>query len=481
MGLGLQPVLKKLTIDQDMNFQDEIIEFAKSKNIKYVADNLGQDQYSKDFGKIYKVIPRTILLPVSADQLKEIITFANAKKIPLTARGAAHSVTGQSMVINNSGVSVDLRAFNQIGTIDSGSDGNATLSCSPGVTLGQLNKFTLASGYMAPAIPFFPELTVGGVLAAGGIGSASHRQGLMISNVAEMRVLTGNGSFVSCTPYENPDIFNAVLGTFGHFGIITNVKLKMVESKKLFRVLRLIYDDIDTWFSDYQLLLKTVNISNLQGILIKSGPDKTLWNFMLEVSLQVNSEDELREHEGVLSKLKFKDKLPSSDLTPDAFLNRYQSRFDEMRKSGKYDQSHPFLEFVISADKAKELIQQTFKILPATYEDGFRLIFIDKKNLPPYFMVPPSESICMFAILPTGIMQQDLPVCLRAAEQLHQYALSLGAKRYLSGWLGMMNSDELKNHFDSKAAELMQLKRKMDPGNILRSQFSEKLCSWLVQ
>lgn len=478
LSFGLSSSIKTLIIDNGKNLEDEVLEFAKSKKIKYIADHLEEDKYSTDFGKILKGKPRIVLIPVSTEQLKEIVLFANAKKIPLSLRGASHSVSGQSLAVSH-GVSIDLREFNKIESIELENKDFATVSCFAGTTLGQLNKFLLQSNYMLPALPFFPDLTVGGVLGSGGIGSASHQYGLMVANVTELEVLTCDGSFVTCTQSKNPEIFNSVLGTFGFFGIITNVKLKLIKARKTFRVLRLLYEDIDQWVSDYELLRKTTSISNLQGIIIRSATNKAVWNYLLEVSLHADSENEFKQNDEVLAKMKYKAQLPSSDLSPEGFMNRYQSRFDDMRKTGKYDQSHPFLEFIIPAGHAKDLIQHALRILPASYEDGFRMIFINKRDLPAYFIVPGSPDICMFAILPSGIQKDNLDLCLGAAGQLHKYAESIGAKRYLSGWLGMMNSNDLKKHYGNKATELIQLKKKMDPNNILQSQFSTKLCDWM--
>ena len=47
----------------------------------------------------------------------------------------------------------------------------------------------------------------------------------------------------------------------------------------MIRTLRLVYDDIDQWLTDYGLLLNT-DISNLQGICIKSKDNSSVWNFM---------------------------------------------------------------------------------------------------------------------------------------------------------------------------------------------------------
>ena len=173
--------------------------------------------------------------------------------------------------------------------------------------------------------------------------------------------------------------------------------------------------------------------------------------------------------------LKNKSELPSSDYSPKEFLNRYAPRFEQMRSQGKMEQHHPFLEFVVGMENVKQLIEESLRILPNSYEDGFRLIFINRKNLPPYFMVPDAERICMFAILPTGIQQQDLESALDAAKRIHDHAMALDAKRYLSGWLGMLSTQDLKTHFGEKFVKLKELKqimtRKIFSGHYFQTKF----------
>jgi FAD/FMN-containing dehydrogenase len=352
-----------------------------------------------------------------------------------------------------------------------------TISCDPGTTLRRLNEIATASGYMLPALPFYLELTIGGVLSAGGIGSGSHQHGLLVSNVAELEVLKADGSIVTCTPAVNQEVFNGVLGTSGRFGIITKARLKLIESKEIFRTLRLVYKNIDQWLNDYHFLL-TKDISNLQGICVRSKEDPAIWNFLLEVTLQAENEEGLRQYKEMISKLTFNTQLNSSDFTTIEFLDRYKDRFEQMRQQGAFAQFHPILEFIISADKAKEIVEKALQLLPPAYEDGFRLIYFSKKNLPPYVMIPEAEQLCMFAVLPTGIAEEHLEECFDAAQTLHEYARALHAKRYLSGWVGMMDSQEFKNHYGGKAAQLAALKKKMDPGNLFKSLFAERFYGW---
>jgi hypothetical protein len=85
--------------------------------------------------------------------------------------------------------------------------------------------------------------------------------------------------------------------------------------------------------------------------------------------------------------------------------------------------------------------------------------------------------------MPDGLMSEQESILdfakRQTAEDLHQYAMSINAKRYLSGWMGMMNANDFKNHYKGKLSSLSLIKKKMDPNNIFRSWFSDKFLSSL--
>jgi FAD/FMN-containing dehydrogenase len=472
LTLSIPRLFNTWPLTNENHAEDLIREFAKQKGIKYVQDKPARQNFEKDFGNILQAIPLAILIPNSVEQIQQILLFAKENRFHIVARGAGHSQSGQSLPAAR-GITVDFRALNQIDGIVKDQEGNDIIICQPGTTLQQVNNYLVTKNYMLPAQPFFPDLTIGGVLSAGGVGSASHSYGLLISNVTELEVLTGDGQLVTCSSLKQPEIFYGVLGTFGHIGVIVKASIKVRTCKTMFRTFRYVYDSIDQWLSDYQLLL-TRNVSNLQGICVRSKQNPQIWNFLLEVTFEGASDKEITNDAEKTGQLNFKNTLPSSEHSPEEFLNRYAQRFEQMRTQRKFEQQHPFLEFVVSLETIKPLIEETLRVIPAAYEDGFRLIFIDQKNLPPYFIVPPAERICMFAILPTGIVQQDSISALQGAKHIHDHAMSLGATRYLSGWLGMLPEHELKTHFGKKFPGLKAAKIKSDPHNILRSLFSDK-------
>jgi hypothetical protein len=71
------------------------------------------------------------------------------------------------------------------------------------------------------------RLTVGGTLSNGGVSGQSFRYGPQVSNVAELEVVTGDGQCRVCSPSAHPDLFFAVLGGLGQFGVITRARIPL--------------------------------------------------------------------------------------------------------------------------------------------------------------------------------------------------------------------------------------------------------------
>ena len=445
----------------------EIQDFAEANRIFCITKKQLLAEYANDFGNFCYALPKAVFIPTSVEQLQQVVAFVHLKKMHIIARGAGSSQTGQSLSAAG-GVLIDMRKLGNSIKIEQDEAGQTLAYCSTGVTLKQLIAVTLEQGYIPPVLPFYHELTVGGVLSAGGIGSASHKYGAFISNVYELQVLTADGTTHTCTRSHLPGLFHGVLGTFGQFGIILRAGLSLIKAADNYQTHRLCYKSIEEWLKDYSLLSRSP-VSNLQGICIRQ--DKYEWNYLLEVT--TTGEESLKNSSEITS-LNYDAIVQTTDQTPAAFLNRYKDRFEKMRSEGKFEQHHPFLEFIVAEKNVKELIEYAANLLPPAYGDGFRLIYIDKKKLPKFFMVPAGERVCMFAILPTGIMGDDVEDSLLAAVKLHNFAIKLGCKRYLSGWLGMMDKHGMEQHYEGKIEDLVNCKKQLDPSGIFRSHFSEK-------
>ena len=93
-------------------------------------------------------------------------------------------------------------------------------------------------------VPDYLDLSVGGTLVVGGVGSRIWRSGVVADNLLELRVVTGRGEQVSCSPTRNPRLFDAVRAGLGQVAVITGATLPLVPAPRRVRRFLLYYP---TW------------------------------------------------------------------------------------------------------------------------------------------------------------------------------------------------------------------------------------------
>lgn len=167
------------------------------------------------------------------EQLKEILKYAKSKKIPISIAGAKHSMGGHTMYPN--GIVINMRPYNgiQIDTI------NNILTIGSGAlwedAINYLDKFNKSIAVMQA----FSSFSIGGSISVNGHGWQKDLPPIS-SSVISFTLLNNNGEILNCSRTENQELFSLVIGGYGLFGIILDIKLKVVDNEALqFKYLRL--------------------------------------------------------------------------------------------------------------------------------------------------------------------------------------------------------------------------------------------------
>ncbi|KAG6723337.1 hypothetical protein I3842_03G203200 [Carya illinoinensis] len=228
---------------------------------------------SSDHGNIVQEIPAAVLYPSSIDDIASLIKFAHFNSSPfhIAARGQGHSVRGQAMARN--GVVVDMTSLkNQKNgyhgiKVSAGTDGAIWYVDVGGEQLWiDVLNATLEHGLAPVSWTDYLYLTVGGTLSNAGISGQTFRHGPQISNVYEMDVITGKGDVVTCSPENNKELFYAVLGGLGQFGIIARARIVLDSAPKRVKWIRMLYDDFSTFSGDQEHLISLNGRENKNGV-----------------------------------------------------------------------------------------------------------------------------------------------------------------------------------------------------------------------
>ena len=104
--------------------------------------------------------------------------------------------------------------------------------CQSGLTLDQILEVIVPKGWFLPVTPGTKFITVGGAVASDVHGKNHHIDGSFSNNIVDMDIALSSGEFVTCSPQEHADLFEATCGGMGLSGVITRVKfrLKKIET-----------------------------------------------------------------------------------------------------------------------------------------------------------------------------------------------------------------------------------------------------------
>lgn len=171
--------------------------------------------------------PRFVFQPKTPDDVGACLGYAREQQVPLAIRSGGHGISSRST--NDGGVVIDLANLNQVEVLDTG---RRHIRLGPGARWGAVAR-ALAPHKLVVSSGDSGDVGVGGVATAGGIGLLAREDGLTIDHILAVELLLANGSRVRAEPENEPDLFWAVRGAGGNFGIATAIELRAHRLQKV--------------------------------------------------------------------------------------------------------------------------------------------------------------------------------------------------------------------------------------------------------
>lgn len=107
-----------------------------------------------------------------------------------------------------------------------------TVRCEPLATMGQISATLAKLGWTIAIVPELDDLTVGGLVMGTGVESSSHIYGLFQHICLSYELVLADGSVVTCSRDDNPDLFYAIPWSYGTLGFLTSVEIKIIPATK---------------------------------------------------------------------------------------------------------------------------------------------------------------------------------------------------------------------------------------------------------
>ena len=223
--------------------------------------------------------PAAIARVADTADIVACVNFARTHDVELSVRGGGHQASG--LAIAEDGLVIDLGAMRST-TVDPAAH---TVRVDGGAVWGDVDHATVAFGMAVPS-GFIASTGVGGLALGGGIGYLTRRYGLTVDNLLAADVVLADGTLVKADEVHNPDLFWALRGGGGNFGVVTSFTFRMNEIGEQGKIIGgpVFYDlaDAPTVMRWYRELLPTLpeELSGWIGLLtIPPGPPfpETLW------------------------------------------------------------------------------------------------------------------------------------------------------------------------------------------------------------
>jgi FAD/FMN-containing dehydrogenase len=190
-----------------------------------------QDADYDDARAVYNAMidkrPGMIARPATLEDLAKIVALGRDQDLPLAIRGGGHNGAGLGTV--DDGIVIDLTMFKDI-QVDPVA---RTVRVGGGATWGEVDRATGKYGLATPS-GIISTTGVGGLTLGGGLGHLTRRFGLSIDNLLEAEVVLADGSLARASADEHPDLFWALRGGGGNFGVVTSFLFRLHEVGTIF-------------------------------------------------------------------------------------------------------------------------------------------------------------------------------------------------------------------------------------------------------
>ena len=166
--------------------------------------------------------PAVIARCAGAADVAEAIRFARKYDLPLSVRGGGHNVAGTALV--DDGVVIDLSAMRGVHA----DPGGRTVHAQGGATWADVDRVTAPLGLATPG-GVVSETGVAGLALSGGVSHQRRRDGMTIDNLVSAQLVLADGSRVHASADEHPDLYWALRGGGGNFGVVTSFEFRLHE------------------------------------------------------------------------------------------------------------------------------------------------------------------------------------------------------------------------------------------------------------
>jgi FAD/FMN-containing dehydrogenase len=185
-----------------------------------VPDDPGYDRARRVWNGMVDKKPAAVIYCAGPDDVIAAVNFARTRNLVVAVRAGGHNVAGSSVC--DAGVVIDVSRMKRI-EID---PVRRVARAQAGLNLGEFDAATQSYG-LATTMGVNADTGIAGLTLGGGFGKLGRKHGLSCDNLITAEIVTADGRLLRASATENPDLFWAIRGGGGNFGIVTTFEYRL--------------------------------------------------------------------------------------------------------------------------------------------------------------------------------------------------------------------------------------------------------------
>ena len=411
--------------------------------------------------------PALIVRCVNAADVVQAVRFAREHKLIVAMRGGGHNIAGNAVC--DGGLMIDLSAMKSV-HVD---PARKTARVEGGATLGEFDSKAQEFGLATP-LGINSTTGVAGLTLGGGFGWLSRKLGLSIDNLISADVVTAESNLVKASATENPDLFWAIRGGGGNFGVVTSFEFRLhdVGPEVLSGLIVHPLDAAQDVLRFYRDFIKSTPEEFVCWFVLRKAPPLPFlaseWHGKEILALAVCYSGKIDEGERVAKPLRAFGRPLADVIAPHPFT-AWQTILDPLLTKGmrNYWKSHDFLE--LSDGLIKVLIEHARRIPDPQTEIAFAQLGGAVSRVPMEATAYTHRN-AQFVLNVHG--RWDDPAndakCIGWARELFQAASPFATGGVYVNFLTQEEQDRVRAAYGANYGRLVQIKNKYDPTNFFR-------------
>ena len=184
-----------------------------------LPNDTGYEESRKVWNGMFDKNPAMIIRCISKEDVAKAVNFGRENKLVISIKGGGHNSAGTAVC--DDGLMIDLSLMQGV-DVDPQS---GRVKVQGGCLLGMVDATTQKHG-LAVSSGIISHTGVGGLTLGGGFGWISRKYGLSVDNLLSAEIVTAEGKIVTASSTENPDLFWAIRGGGGNFGVVTSFEFQ---------------------------------------------------------------------------------------------------------------------------------------------------------------------------------------------------------------------------------------------------------------